>query len=369
MNDVCDRISEALSLPGVAIFQYDLRHRTSPVFFGSHVYQTQEVAHLRSEFFSGQVWQDSGAYKVAARAPVGAVMTEAALMGLDDAAELPPNSFRERLLQATGARARTVTKLNSVGPFLDCVITNDALEPAVASPAFRAWAPNLVPLLALAMEGQRVVTSLADGYAALKTLFDRLNIGVAFMAPDDHVLLANPTFRAMAAEGDCVTLSGERLECADIDDARALAAALNGALRGDLPANRTVLILRRRSGGLPMIARVVPVKDGDLGHAHMAMLVLIDPEEDTHVTARGLDAFHLLTPAELEVCDLIVKGFRTDEVAELRQTKLQTTRSQIKDAMAKLMCDTRLDMLRLALATSPNLIRQESEPHLQAKVQ
>jgi DNA-binding CsgD family transcriptional regulator len=48
---------------------------------------------------------------------------------------------------------------------------------------------------------------------------------------------------------------------------------------------------------------------------------------------------------------MIVDGHATTEIASLRGTAVQTATDQIKSAMAKLSCASRLDIVRLAMAT------------------
>jgi DNA-binding NarL/FixJ family response regulator len=85
------------------------------------------------------------------------------------------------------------------------------------------------------------------------------------------------------------------------------------------------------------------------------MLIVIDPDSGIHPSAEGLRSFGVLSEAELQVCELLVRGFTTKDVAERRGSSLETIRAQVKAASAKLACRSRLDMLRLALATAPPL--------------
>jgi len=59
----------------------------------------------------------------------------------------------------------------------------------------------------------------------------------------------------------------------------------------------------------------------------------------------------VLTPSELEVCEYVIRGYETGAIATRRDTSKETTRDQIKAATAKLACRSRLDLLRLAMAS------------------
>jgi DNA-binding CsgD family transcriptional regulator len=69
--------------------------------------------------------------------------------------------------------------------------------------------------------------------------------------------------------------------------------------------------------------------------------------------ADGIGALGLLSPAEMEVCALALRGLTANAIADRRDTSPETARGQLKSAAAKLGCRTRLDMLRLAMETRP----------------
>jgi DNA-binding NarL/FixJ family response regulator len=77
----------------------------------------------------------------------------------------------------------------------------------------------------------------------------------------------------------------------------------------------------------------------------------VDPEDSDGLTAEGITAMGLLTEAENEVTQLLVRGASTKEIAERRQVAEETVRRQIKSVLSKLNCRSRSDVIRLALAT------------------
>ena len=82
-----------------------------------------------------------------------------------------------------------------------------------------------------------------------------------------------------------------------------------------------------------------------------ALLVVLDPDDSSQVSADGIAAMGLLSPAEAEICDLIVRGFSMTEIARHRDRSLETIRNQSKAVLAKTDCQSRLDLLRLAMMT------------------
>ena len=223
----------------------------------------------------------------------------------------------------------------------------------MGAPPMAAIAPVLFPLLARTIETARVVTALAASHARLMTLFDRLEFGAAFATPEGRVLTANGAFRRLLAERDGLREASGLLGTDDPAAMAALRGALAAALRPDAPPGRLTLTLPRREGRLPLVLRTAPVREPDLGPAMAVLVLVMDPEGEGRIDASGLAAFGVLSPAELEVCDLLVRGFETGAIAERRGTGLETARLQIKAAAAKLACRSRLDLVRLAMAARP----------------
>lgn len=129
-----------------------------------------------------------------------------------------------------------------------------------------------------------------------------------------------------------------------------LAAAPTGAVAP--PALSTVL--PRRLGRAPLLLGAAPASDpGRDGRHSAALVLLLDPEDEDRVSSEGLAAFGVLSPAELDICCHLARGLATDEVALVRETSVETARGQVESIRGKLGVRSRLDLLRLALATTP----------------
>jgi DNA-binding CsgD family transcriptional regulator len=146
-------------------------------------------------------------------------------------------------------------------------------------------------------------------------------------------------------------------------DRAALAAAVAaGAGPAKAAPAQMICRLSRRSRRLPLVARTVPLSRAEAGAGGrgasgaaeaLALLLVVDPEEAGRIDAEGIAALGRLSPAELEVCEMIVAGHASAVIASARGTSVATTADQVKSALGKLACATRLDILRLAMATRP----------------
>jgi len=198
------------------------------------------------------------------------------------------------------------------------------------------------------------VNGLAQSYARLLDLFDRLDFGVAFCDSTGRVLAGNSSFRDLASAKDGLGIDHDRIVATSAEDMPAFRSCLVDATRPGADAARLVMALRRRSTKTPLIVKAFPVHEKSLQkRAHLALLLVMDPDRASSLSTEGLAGFGVLSPAELDVCRHILKGFGTDEIAERRSTSLNTARSQIKSASGKLSCHSRLDLVRLALSSAP----------------
>ena len=348
---LCDLVSDRLDAAAFMAFAYDVTGQQGVQGHFSRAMRGPEGTAIVREVDESGAQDDQPLYVAIARSAPGTLMSEQACYGLPEGSALPPNRLRERILGVTGGRARAGMRLNATGPFLDFAILHDR-PGAAASPAAEI-APLLAPLLSRTLEASRVVVALARSYATLLSLFDRLSFGAAFCEPSGRLVLSNPAFDVILEDRDGLMRVGDRVTPAMGEEAGALPTALMAALRpGDDPA-RSAVSIQRRSGALPLLCWVMPVRSPDLGPATLALLVVLDPEAEERLSAEGLRGFGLLSEAELDVCSLLVRGFATDRIAERRDTSPETVRSQVKAATAKLACRSRLDLVRLALATQP----------------
>ena len=349
-DHLCDLVANHIDAAAFMVFAYNVASPSMPIFHGSHRTRTPIAIALRAEVQAGGGEEDHASYEALARAEPGAALQEGELLGLARGSVLPENGFRDRILKATQGKARSIMRVNDHGPFLDVAVAHENASFDVGPPAMARLMPHLGALLARTLESSRVVSALTAGHARLMALFDCLDFGAAFSTPEGRILTANPAFCRIVAERDGLRNAAQTLAADDPAGMVRLRDALAAAVQPAAAADQLTVTLPRPSGRLPLVLRAVPVRERDLGPATTVLVLVIDPEDGDRLDASGLAAFGILTPAELEVCDLLVRGHETPGIAERRGTGLETARDQIKSAAAKLACRSRLDLVRLAMA-------------------
>jgi DNA-binding CsgD family transcriptional regulator len=178
-------------------------------------------------------------------------------------------------------------------------------------------------------------------------ILEELDVGVIVCTEDAQVLLANDTARdelqrgeplALDADGHAVPRGGS--PSGHLRWRNALRAAVHGSRRlvplGDDP-------------GAPMVAMVPLTR----GLRPMALVLLgrrrLAPALSVEMLARQRD----LTPAEQTVLGALLDGHRVNAVAQGRQVKVSTLRTQVACLRSKLNVQRAEDFVRLASALPP----------------
>ena len=143
----------------------------------------------------------------------------------------------------------------------------------------------------------------------------------------------NARFERLIADG--VQIRGGRLGSWHDDADRRLAAAVHKALHHDdaLREPFSAVVLPRRNGGRPLVARVVPVvgRAHDILHLASAIVTLTDLDGASSTLPELLleQAFGL-TPAEARLAAEIGAGRSLPEIARDRKISHETLRSRLK---------------------------------------
>lgn len=354
-DTLCDKIARRLQAQAFMLQEYNVEAHTTPVFHASVRMRTGEGGRILKEVVAGAALQvaDRQGYIALARSKRGLVLGEARAFGFERAGPPPTNPFRDKILQATQSTSRSALCLNQIGPWMDVAITCDRQKGFGASKYLTEHAPGLSLLLQKTMESKRLIARLTKSYSALLDLFDRLKFGVAFCSTNGTLKVANEKMRFWLNENDALCRNQNRLEASMDTDKSAFRSAIGNAAVATSDARTKTLSLTRRSGKTAMVVHVTPVKDTDVQPETVVLVLALDPTEEQHICADGLATAGALTPAEVDICNLLLSGFDTSTVSKQRGTGVETVRGQVKSIMHKLECKRRVDLIRLAMITSP----------------
>jgi DNA-binding CsgD family transcriptional regulator len=80
------------------------------------------------------------------------------------------------------------------------------------------------------------------------------------------------------------------------------------------------------------------------------LVIIVDPDDHEIIDISGMELLYSLTKAETQVCRLLVSGYTTSEIAEIRGTKPDSIRKQINMILHKTNTRRRSDLVHLALS-------------------
>lgn len=128
------------------------------------------------------------------------------------------------------------------------------------------------------------------------------------------------------------------------DDLAHLVERLNQP-KGNGGAEGTLVRLRMRDGGAPMLVRIVRPVDGEDGHAEIVTSIMDWPDS---LSAQMKGAFSL-TPAEVEVLKDLALGLAVKEIATRTGRTEATLRSHVKSLLEKTGARSQIELIRMTL--------------------
>lgn len=227
---------------------------------------------------------------------------------------------------------------------------------------FATLAPFL-PHMAKAVEMGRTFNALKLRYNAVLAMLDKIAVGLILALESGEVIVANREAERILALQDGITRTpANRLLLRDGDETALLQAQIAVVARtasGEADAAERLMRIPRPSGLHPLLVEVMPLRDSRAElerNLRGSLLVLVDPDHQTDLDIAGFGALHQLTPAETQVCELMILGHQAPEIAEIRGTRLPTVRNQIAAVYQKSGTHRRGELIRLVIRTLPPIL-------------
>lgn len=218
----------------------------------------------------------------------------------------------------------------------------------------------LLPHLTKAVEIGRTFAQLKSRYSAVLTALDRVKVGLAIALPSGDVIVENEEAQRILSLKDGLTKPRDgRLWCHDPEQSAELQAAISKAAntsRGEENSSEYLMALKRPSDAAPLLVDVAPLKDSKAeldGPLEGALVTVIDPDRVPYLRMDRFVVLYGLTPAEADVCGLIVQGMSVNEIAEARTTSPVTAKNQIAAILGKTGVSRRAELIRLVIRVLP----------------
>ncbi len=219
---------------------------------------------------------------------------------------------------------------------------------------------ELLPHLTKSVELGRTFSQLKAQYRAALGALDHVTVGLAVALPGGDVIVENKEARRYFDQTDGLSRPASgRLVCDDADQTAQLSRAITAAAdtaRGEAQTSESLIAVTRRSGRAPLLVDVAPLKDSAAEldtNLVGALITIIDPEQAPSLKLDRFALLHGLTPAETEVCALLVGGHAATDIAEIRNTSPVTVKNQIAAILQKAGITRRTELIRLIVRVLP----------------
>lgn len=348
--DILDGMAKQCGAHGSAIGLADTHSPEVHIQKGSSVYSRSILEEYDRRFQA----EDLEAYQNLSRYPAHRMISDTDLFsGGKPDRELPALEF---LHEHLGIAHRAAARLNRDRAWVGVMTLQHHERHGPMTRAEAGIADLFLPHLAKATELTRPFTVLKSRFQAVMAALDRFHIGVVILSATGDAILRNRETERILDLKDGLSLdrSGRLLAAREADRSALRQAIETAAATAGAEGDRaeTLLVLPRRSGGDPLLVEVAPIRgrEGELDRGFSgAMVLIIDPTRTDKVSTEGLQALYSLTPAEAEICRLLVGGLDTGEVAETRNVSRETVRTHVKRLLEKTGTKNRVQLVRLAL--------------------
>jgi len=261
------------------------------------------------------------------------------------------------IAEKLGVKRRIVARLHDHDIWFDGLTFFYGLERENMTPAENKDVQFILPHVAKAISVSRPFNMLKTRFQAILSVLDRFHMGVFLLSASSAVMLKNNEASRIVDLKDGIYLTSDGRLKSNVDSSDgALSTAIRDAVSTvNAEANNagTLLAVPRTSGESAFLIDVSPFSDSlnELGEQFKGGLVLvIDPNNRSVISTRGIDLLFGLSQAESGVCELLVDGHKTEDMADIRGVSIETIRSQIKSVLAKTNSVNRSDVLRRALS-------------------
>lgn len=190
---------------------------------------------------------------------------------------------------------------------------------------------------------------------AALSMLEWLGIGIAIVVDDGTVRYLNQEARHIFSLDDGLSLSANRIQCADPAANRQLESHIRMAIESfddDEPAGDRSVRVERKSGLSPFALFVIraPHVDSSLatggGKTSFASVLISNPERPVVLPPLALRKLYGITPAESRVLEGIISGSTVTELAHRLEVTANTIRAHLKHIYKVTRTKNQADLIR-----------------------
>jgi DNA-binding CsgD family transcriptional regulator/PAS domain-containing protein len=287
------------------------------------------------------------------KGPVGAVRTGTELILPHQNTEfhadwIRPNELEDGLF----------VRLNS-GTTTSCfVVASPRRSESFDTPERVKLMSGLVPHVQQALRTQDKLAALADRTVEMAGALEVIRHGIVIVAGEHLVANLNSAAERILRAKDGLCMQSERIAATSTHAEQELHCAIQNALAGEQSSVRTgqSLTCSRPSGKRPYVIHVLPSHRRNADEPRrqpMALVLIIDPEDEPEPAAALLRRLYRLTKAEGDVALRTMHGADLRQISEELSISLTTVRTHLQHVFDKTDTHRQTDLVRLLLVLSP----------------
>jgi len=217
---------------------------------------------------------------------------------------------------------------------------------------------QLLPHAAKSIELWRTFSLLKSQYKAVLAALDYVKIGLCVAEPGGSIIVCNDEANRILELDSSISLGrdkyircrSEELQQSILNAIRRCSATSNG--EDTVAESFYVAESKQRQ----IAVEVTPLRDSDAEIATRfsgAMVTLIDLSSKLEIDSTKIAKAYRLTSSETQVCGMLIHGRSVADIADARNVKPETVKSQLKSVYRKTKCKSRVELTRLAVKADP----------------
>ena len=217
---------------------------------------------------------------------------------------------------------------------------------------------GVVPHLQQALRTQGKLAALANSTVELAGALDVVRHGIIIVAGEHLVINLNSAAEQIFCAEDGLCVRSGRIAATSTHAEQELHCAIQNALADERSTVRRgrSLTCFRPSGKRPYVIHVLPSHRrhaAEPPRQAMALLLIIDPEDEPAPAAALLRRLYHLTEAEAEVALHVMHGADLKQISDELLISLTTVRTHLQHVFDKTDTHRQAELVRLLLALSP----------------
>ena len=217
---------------------------------------------------------------------------------------------------------------------------------------------GLVPHVQQALRTQDKLAALTDSAVELAGALDVVRHGVIIVAGDQVVINLNSAAERIVRAEDGLCIRSGRIATTSSHAGQVLQSAIYKALTGEPSTVRAgqSLTCSRPSGKRPYVIHVLPSHRRNADEPlrqPMALVLIIDPEDEPEPAAALLRRLYRLTEAEAEVALRVMHGADLKQISEELSVSYTTVRSHLQHIFDKTDTHRQAELVHLLIVLNP----------------